>query len=792
MKHLLTILAVAMTAVVMQVAGAADVSWTGTGGVVDWNATTWSTGTPPGATDTVTFTPDRTFADFTVTPPADFKGKIVIANRSGYNLAGSYFQGRIKIVNSNNAVFSIGGAGSIEAFDGIESMIDAAYAGDIEIPAGVSFAPPESFPSGASFVGIGTFTPATPAQLEAAQRFRGRIDLSEVGELVVRRDHTIFMGRDLVLGSGVSVDDSGAEIVISKIDNLSAASGWTLNGNNSELLPTFDANGKLKFPGAKSTTHSAYFNRRFKKDETFLIKFKWCRLAVVGSTLGLETALGIRVGELTDYPTTTAATTVGALPEHTYGIGSHVYNANKYLFRLYDQAKYPSTGSWQNHIIASSCGFDFAVGTKYDVTVFCNKGILTISLVGDGASRTWTTDVSKAFADDPRGVMFGFSDLSDGSDAQTMEFWDFKGWVASEDNGQWKADPQFAFGAENYHLYLDYNESDGVKSFRGADALDAQGRLRICEGINWYGAAISKTTVPNDKRFRINWTLDVGSTTGQGEGTEIGLLNITDENIKAKFGDYDVADGSGYGTDSRKYLNTGDPIKFCHAWYQNLFGMTRTWQAGTQAARYTGTYENTAVFKTANSTNVGKMHFDGVSAYETRVVNSSDGVVHTFTLTTTPNGTRRLAVVGYGSGSRYTQDWMRDISLSYWNESYVATPYVNVSAPAGVMTTMPGTGKYAPIAVITLEDDTSRLSLTGNVAFGETLTVVVPEDFVKTTRTKAVLIDWTAATLVSTIPTSVNLVDEAGAAISLRGRTLTATAEGIELSAPLGLFIVVQ
>ena len=53
MKHLLTILAVAMTAVVMQVAGAADVSWTGTGGVVDWNATTWSTGTPPGATDTI-------------------------------------------------------------------------------------------------------------------------------------------------------------------------------------------------------------------------------------------------------------------------------------------------------------------------------------------------------------------------------------------------------------------------------------------------------------------------------------------------------------------------------------------------------------------------------------------------------------------------------------------------------------------------------------------------------------------------------------------------------------------
>ena len=220
--------------------------------------------------------------------------------------------------------------------------------------------------------------------------------------------------------------------------------------------------------------------------------------------------------------------------------------------------------------------------------------------------------------------------------------------------------------------------------------------------------------------------------------------------------------------------------------------MTRNWQAGTQAARYTGTYENNSVFKTVNSTNVGKVHFDGASVYEAQVVNSSDGAVHDFTLTTTPNGTRRLAVVGYGNKSSYTQNWLRDISLSYWNESYVATPCVNVSAPAGVTTTMPGTGKYAPIAAIKLEDNTSRLSLTGNVAFGETLTVVVPENFLKATRTKAVLIDWTAATLVSTIPTSVNLVDEDGAAISLRGRTLTATAEGVELSAPLGLFIVVQ
>ena len=61
---------------------AAEATWTGKGGVVDWNATTWSTGTPPGATDTVKFQPSVHSPDFTVTPPANFTGKIVLSSYS--------------------------------------------------------------------------------------------------------------------------------------------------------------------------------------------------------------------------------------------------------------------------------------------------------------------------------------------------------------------------------------------------------------------------------------------------------------------------------------------------------------------------------------------------------------------------------------------------------------------------------------------------------------------------------------------------------------------------------------
>lgn len=796
MKHLLTILAVAMTAVVMQVAGAADVSWTGGGGVVDWNAATWSTGTPPGATDTVTFTPNTTYADFTVTPPADFVGKIVIANRSGYNLAGSYFQGRIKIVNSNNAVFSIGGAGSIEAYDGIESMIDATYAGDIEIPAGVSFAPSAAFPAGASFVGIGTFTPATSAQLEAAQRFRGKLDLSKVDAISVKREHTIFMGRDLVLGAGVAVNDAGAEVVVSKLEHLADASGWTLNGNNSEALPVFDANGKLKFPGAKSAAHSAYFNRRFKKGETFLVKFKYCRQKVTGCDLGVVTSLGIRVGELTDYPTATDATSEGALPSHTYGIGSYAYTwtANKYLFRLYDQAKYPQVGSRQNHIIASSCGFSLNAGVIYDVAVFCHKGIMTISMEGDGACRTWTTDVSKAFNDDERGVMFGFSDLSDAWDAQSMEYWDFKGWVASEDNGQWlAADSSFTLSPDNYYLWLDYAEGGGTNSFRGASVLDANGRLPVSSQKNWYGAGLSKGCVTAGKKFILDWATDVGTSAWEGDAVTFALSPVADSDIKTLYGDPDVADGSGYGLESRQYIlhTSGTFVKFQHAYLQDLCGLSTRNKTGAVADRYDGTcLSGASVFRTKNTTNVYRMCYDGLGTVDAYAANSSNPQTeYAFTIAHQIATDRRFEIVGFASWT-YLQTFVHDVKLRYWNESYVATPYVNVSAPAGVTTTMSGAGKYAPIERIVLDDAAARVAFTGSVSFGGELEIVVPDAFLKTVRTKATLVDLSAATVSGSLPTALSLVDSTGAAIPMRGRTLTVDAGGVTLSGPTGLIIL--
>ena len=761
MKNLLTILAAAIAVVVMQVACAADVSWTGKGGVVDWNATTWSTGTPPAATDTVMFTGTQDYADFTVTPPADFAGTILVLNRTGQDFS-AQFRTHLKIVNANNAKFTVGGTGIVEAFEGIESMFAEDFSGDVEIPVGGTFSPTAAFPStAAAILGRGTFVPLTAAQLEKANLFNGTLDLRKIDAVTIGKSQAVLMGRDVILGSGVSVDEAKLRATVRKLD-VGKASAWTLNSSvaatNPECVPTVDAAGTLTLPhvaGVANST-SAFLNRRFRADESFVLKFK---VALTRGTYQCGFGCVMRSGELTDVGRSDCeAVTSGAFPVGCNGLAilnCHFWVDIDYFEKFAGAGRLATWGDdWRRHQPYAATGIDIVDGRPIDVTVVYDKLTLSTTLSKDGSSRTYRVDVSNAFKD-ARGAMLGFvSHESPPAEEKAFSatITDLQFWLSSEENGQWKADSNFA----------------------------------------WFGAAISKNVVPNNKSFRIDWSVDVGSTAGGGEHTDIGLgIHADEANIKARYGDYDVADGSGYGTSARSYLTTGDPIKFCHSWYQNLVGMSRTWDTCTITGQFTGTYENTSVFKTANSTNVGKMYFDGVSTYETKESNSSEGLVHTFTLTTTPSGTRHLAVVGDGSTdwTCYTQNWLKDISLSYWDDDYEPEAFVRLAAVPGTAT-MVGAGKYAPIESVSLADATSRIKFTGTVAFGKVLEIVVPDEFLKAVRTKVTLLDWSAATIARDLPTTVKLVDGTGAVVDLRGRKATVTANGVELSAPPGLFIV--
>ncbi|MBQ0031388.1 MAG: hypothetical protein KBT68_01155, partial [bacterium] len=86
----------------------------------------------------------------------------------------------------------------------------------------------------------------------------------------------------------------------------------------------------------------------------------------------------------------------------------------------------------------------------------------------------------------------------------------------------------------------------------------------------------------------------------------------------------------------------------------------------------------------------------------------------------------------------------------------------------------------------------ARAKVTGTVAFGDELAIRGPDNFLKSIREETRLVDLSAATVSGALPTTVTLVDSTGAAIPMRGRTLTVAVGGVSLSGPLGLFLIVQ
>ncbi len=454
---------------------------------------------------------------------------------------------------------------------------------------------------------------------------------------------------------------------------------------------------------------------------------------------------------------------------------------------------------WCGYQQGAEAGLTLRNGNPIDVVVSCHNKILSVSLTQDGVTRTYRQDASGAFADD-RGALFGFFSHEHSGDAPVLNvsISDFEGWVSSSSDSPWQADPDFALTADNYYTYVDYkaNSAAEITSLRGADAFDASGRLPLCEGCGWFGAAVSKKLVPDGSKFRMKWVIDSGKRSNNGTYTDIGFPKAdrsVDDYVRKYYGNYDCADGSGYDLEAnRRYLSAADPIKFAFDWWTSKVGMTRAWNHA-----WTGTSETSAVFCGANSSDSFTLFYDGNGNYETEVVNNKEGVVHLFELKGQALGEdRRLSVVGgantdFGWQS-YTQNWIRDLSLCFWNDAYVPPVSTRVVAPTAGTTEVGGLGAGVPFERITLGDVAARAKVTGTVAFGDELTIKVPNDFLKSIREETRLVDLSAATVSGSLPTAVTLVDSTGAAIPMRGRTLTVAEDGVTLSGPLGFFLLVK
>ena len=796
-----------LTLTAIGLAFSADVTWTGSGGVVDWSAATWSTGTPPAATDTVKFKPSVHAPDFTVTPPADFTGKIMLLTySSAASIGGDYFPGRIRIVNSNNAAFTVGAGGSdggisvIEAFSGLEQMIDASYSQVVDIPSGVTFAPTAGFPSGVTFTGVGTFRPATVAQLEHAHAFRGVLDLRGLENLDLAQVDSLLLGRDVILGTGASFNENHADKLVSNL-HMTDASDWTLNSplasETPACCPTVDASGKLTLPhvaGVHNRT-TAFLNRRFKADESFVAKFK---LSIEANEYISGFGIVMHDGEATDVGSGTSTIGDNAIPSRCYGLATLFWNSwggnITVLERLPGRTSVGDWEGWRGYQQGMQAGLTLRNGNPFDVVVTCHDKVLSVALTQDGVTRTYRQDASGAFSG-ARGALFGFFTHEHSADSPSINvsISDFEGWVSSAANSPWQEDPDFALNADNYHTYVDYKASSGadVTSLRGADAFDASGRLRLCEGCGWFGAAVSKNVVADGSKLRVKWTIDVGTRANNGQFTDIGFVQVADDaTLRSRFGNYDVADGSGWNTGGRKWFNAGDPLKIELDWWNSKVGLTHSaenskWTADPAISGMCG----------ANSSDAFALYYDGEGVCSAEVVNSADGVVHSFSMSNAVLGSNRRFAVVAGANTdfgwqSYTKNWMRDLSFCRWDDTCAPSACTRVIVPTAGTSEVAGLGAYAPFERITLGDTASRARVTGRVAFGDTLVIKVPENFIKSIRASTRLVDLSSATVSGSNPSTVTLVGPDGNPIALRGRTLTVDANGITLSGPNGFLIV--
>ncbi|MBQ0031557.1 MAG: hypothetical protein KBT68_02020, partial [bacterium] len=580
---------------------------------------------------------------------------------------------------------------------------------------------------------------------------------------------------------------------------------WTLNSPLAEgtpaCRPTVDASGTLTLPhvdGAHNRT-TAFLNRRFKADESFVAKFK---LSIEANQYLSGFGIVLHKGEATDVGTGAATNGDGAIPPSCYGIATLYYNAWGGQVTALERLAGNRTAvgywaDWCGYQQGAEAGLTLRNGNPIDVVVSCHDKILSVSLTQDGVTRTYRQDASGVFADD-RGALFGFFSHEHSGDAPVLNvsISDFEGWVSSSSNSPWQADSDFALNADNYYTYVDYkaNSTAEITSLRGADAFDASGRLRLCEGCSWFGAAVSKKLVPDGSKFRMKWVIDIGTRSNNGQYTDIGFPKESGEDyVRTYYGNYDLADGSGYNQEANRwYLSVADPIKFAFDWQHGTVGMTRNWHH-----TWTGTSDASAALRQVNSSDSVTLFYDGIGNYETEVVNNKEGAVHLFKLKGQALGAdRRFAVVAGANTDfgwkNYTQNWMRDFSLCYWNDAYVPPASTRVVAPTAGTTDVAGLGACVPFERITLGDVAARAKVTGTVAFGDALAIKVPDNFLKSIREETRLVDLSAATVSGALPTAVTLVDSTGAAIPMRGRTLTVAEDGITLSGPLGLFLIVK
>ena len=511
-------------------------TWCGASGEQDWsNAANWKENVVPAGDDSAYFPSTaaasvsgtgKRYYSFKLKPPSGFTGKILTTNElwSNDGVASTYqnrsFRPTLELEVADGATWTVEGNGCVVATEGLAARLSPGFAGELEVRAGVEFSPPVSLLPPVRITGAGTLVVPSGFDMSLTEAFSGTVVMPESGTATGATVAT-FRNASLRMEDGATLSFDSSSLAMRQtveIDSFTDAPGkWTFNGTAwaegnlpsgpFNRAPPYVKDGELYLTDEPAQVHTVWYtNRTFRLTDDWGMSFTyWPELpSDTRITKEERTDGNTRTQTLSGYFgilfQRTSPTNCG---EHSSGgydlLANDSYGFLIDLYRSDPEAKVmwvaeSNYGSFRS-VYESEIGID--LNRKMDIRATMIRGLMTVTLVQDGKSVTFTHSFAKALETMLVGGCYvGFAGLTHWWGDNSSVPWvrnrisNFSGWYRDETGGP---------GWQPIENISDFDISDSSK-WDGGKAIwidnvktDRSDQLFTSDGVQLTDAAYSNT-----------------------------------------------------------------------------------------------------------------------------------------------------------------------------------------------------------------------------------------------------------------------------------------------------------
>ena len=424
-------------------------TWCGPSGEQDWNAATnWVDEAVPTGSDTAYFPHNAAYHPnntgkrrywFKVTPPSDFTGTVLTTNEfwsvDGQSLSylNRSFRTRLELGVEDGAAWTVAGDGVVVVTDGIADRLSSSFAGTLDVRAGDTFTVPTAINGKVRFTGAGTLALSSGSQFVQAEAFAGTIILP-ASESVSGANLLPLQNSSLQMADGQTLSfdaDALAMRPVSKMESfVEAPEKWSFNGTTwaegnipSGPLnpdPPYVLDGELWLTDEPAQIHTAWYtNRTFRLTDDWGMSFTYWPELPSGTRITTEpredgkTRTHCISGYFGILFSRVSPTNVGYRASSDGRI-SLAYDARGFIFDLYrDDPQAKVMWITENNYNTYRSMHESEIGgiklnEKMDVTVSMIGGEMTVTLVQDGKSISFSHDYSTMGTRAAEGCYVGF------------------------------------------------------------------------------------------------------------------------------------------------------------------------------------------------------------------------------------------------------------------------------------------------------------------------------------------------------------------------------------------------